>query len=89
MCNLFQFPGAWGILVGICLFLAAWWLAWLKLKGHGFAMDAEGKEGAFEPRLTNYLDISIGRKPTRASNIPETWRWALVVFYALVSAMRR
>jgi heme/copper-type cytochrome/quinol oxidase subunit 3 len=58
MCKVLSFPGLWGIVVGVGVFLALWLLAWLVLKGDTFVMDAKGKEGAFESRLSNYLDIA-------------------------------
>jgi heme/copper-type cytochrome/quinol oxidase subunit 3 len=53
-----NFPGLWGIISGACMFPALWLIAWLVVKGDTFNMDANGKDGAFEPRLSNYLDIA-------------------------------
>jgi len=58
MCKLLNFPGLWGIVTGVSVFLSLWLIGWLFLKGDTFDMDAKGKEGAFESRLSNYLDIA-------------------------------
>ncbi len=58
MCNLFHFPGFYGIVAGIGLLSVTWSLAWLGAKGRAFEFDALGETGAFEKLLTNYLDIA-------------------------------
>ena len=58
ICGLLHFPGLWGMVTGVSVFLALWLIAWLILKGDTFVMDAKGEKGAFESRLSNYLDIA-------------------------------
>jgi len=58
MCSLIQFPGFAGIVVGICVFFVIWGLAALQAGKGPFNMDAHQEKGAFEPLLSNYLDIA-------------------------------
>lgn len=55
---LMGFPGLWGIVVGIVLFLIVWLIAERGKKGEMFHFDPHGEKGAFEPLLANYLDIA-------------------------------
>ncbi len=58
MVSLTQFPGFAGIVVGICVFFVIWGLAALQAGKGPFNMDAHQEKGAFEPLLSNYLDIA-------------------------------
>jgi hypothetical protein len=58
MYSLTQFPGFAGIVVGVCGFAAIWGLTALLVGKGPFNMDAYGEKGAFEPLLSNYLDIA-------------------------------
>jgi len=58
MCTMFQFPGLYGILVGAGVLCITWSVAWLGLKGTTFNFDAHGEKGAFQPLLSNYLDLA-------------------------------
>jgi hypothetical protein len=53
-----HFSGFYGLVVGIGVFGALWLLIWMKLNGTEFHFDAQGKEGSFEPVLSNYLDLA-------------------------------
>ena len=58
MCALAQFPGLYGITVGICLFVATWFLIWLSIEKGPFEMDFDGEKGSFLPVFSIYLDIA-------------------------------
>jgi hypothetical protein len=58
MCSLIQFPGFGGIVVGICTFSVIWGFTALLVGKGPFNMDAHELKGAFEPLLSNYLDIA-------------------------------
>lgn len=71
MCKLFQFPGLYGIVVGICLLLLLGLLTWLLTPPKGktslrerllsnplFEFDVKGEPGSFLPLFSIYLDIA-------------------------------
>jgi len=58
MCELVRIPGFYGVVVGVFLFLVTWLLAWLVAEGPALEFDAQGEKGAFEPLLSNYLDVA-------------------------------
>jgi hypothetical protein len=58
MCSLIQFPGFAGIVVAVCGFAFIWGLTAILVGKGPFNMDAHEEKGAFEPLLSNYLDIA-------------------------------
>ena len=58
MCSLTQFPGFAGIAVSICVFAVIWGFTAIKVGKGPFNMDAHEEKAAFEPLLSNYLDIA-------------------------------
>ncbi len=58
MCSVFQFPGLAGIIVGILLVVALWSFSRLSLEKGPFDMDPLGKDGAFLPLFSIYLDLA-------------------------------
>jgi hypothetical protein len=58
MCTLIQFPGFGGIAASAGLFFVLWLIARLSLPKGPFLMDPLGKEGAFLPLFSIYLDLA-------------------------------
>lgn len=58
MCSLFQSPGFYGVVVGLLMFPALWWIIWALLPPGPFDMDIHGETESFVPLLTMYVDIA-------------------------------
>jgi hypothetical protein len=58
MCSLIQYPGFYGLVVGVLVFPALWWVIWAVLPPGPFNMDIRGEKGSFVPLLTMYVDIA-------------------------------
>lgn len=58
MCSLIQFPGFAGIVVGVLMVPALWWIVWARLSPGPFAMDVRGRIDSFLPILQMYIDMA-------------------------------
>jgi hypothetical protein len=58
MCSVFQYPGIYGLVVGILMVPALWWIIWIFLAPGPFSMDIRGEKGSLVPLLTMYVDIA-------------------------------
>ncbi len=58
MCKPLQFPGFYGVLVGVGLFCVVWIIALCRTREETYEMDPLGERAAFEPLLTIYMDIA-------------------------------
>jgi hypothetical protein len=58
MCSLIQLPGFAGIVVGVLVVPALWWIVWATLPPGLFAMDVQDRIDSFLPILQMYIDMA-------------------------------